>query len=146
MIANIQRDDYRIDFENRSSYLFAHIIGERGTLAIARRYWLDTIEVVMKSEFRKILVVEDIPEAIEISEVHQLVTELAQLPLPVRDIQLAFVDLFDQHKSLNNFGVLVAENRGLSLRQFDSEAQAETWLIGGHASPSLGEQIPLANR
>jgi hypothetical protein len=145
MIENIHRDDYRIDFEDRSSYLFAHIIGERGTLSIARRYWLDIIEVVMRSEFRKILVVEEIPEAIEISEVHQLVTELAQLPLPVRDLQLAFVDLFDQHKSLNNFGVLVAENRGLSLRQFDSEAQAETWLIGGHATPPLGEQIPLPN-
>jgi hypothetical protein len=144
MIENIHRDDYRIDFEDRSTYLFAHIVGKRGTLSIARRYWLDIIEVLMKMEFRKILVVEDIPEAIEISEVHQLVTELAQLP--IRDIQLAFVDLFAQHKSLNEFGVLVAENRGLSLRQFDSEAQAETWLIGGHNMSSLGEQIPLADR
>jgi hypothetical protein len=144
MIENVKCDDYRIEFEDRSSYLFAHIIGERGTLSIARQYWLDIIEVVMKSAFRKVLVVEDIPEAIEISEVHQLVTELSQLP--VRDIQLAFVDLYDQHKSLNEFGILVGENRGLLLRQFDSEAQAETWLIGGTGEPSLGEQVPLANR
>jgi hypothetical protein len=140
---SIQRTDYRIDFEDRSDYLFAHIIGDHGTLSIAKQYWLDIIEAVMKREMRKILVVEDIPEVISIADVHQLVTDLSELP--IRDIQLAFVDLYAQHSSLNQFGILVAENRGLAIRSFDSEAEAAAWLTTEPPRSFLSEHIELSH-
>lgn len=126
MTDSIQTNDYSITFEERGDVLRAYINGERGTLQIARLYWLDIAHRVIESDHKKLLVIEDIPEVIAISEVHQLVTDLAQLP--VRDIRVAFVDLFSQHKSLNEFGILVAENRGLNLRIFDSEELANEWL------------------
>lgn len=122
----IQTDNYSITFEKQGDVLRAYIEGERGTLEIARLYWLDIAHRAIESGHKKLLVIEDIPEVIAISEVHQLVTDLAQLP--VRDISVAFVDLFSQHKSLNEFGILVAENRGLNLRIFDSEELAIEWL------------------
>lgn len=123
---NISNEDYSITFEEREAYLRAYIKGERGTLAVALRYWLDIAHVAIETGRKRLLVVEDIPEAIAVSEVHQLVTEMSRLP--VRDIKLAFVDLFAQHKSLNEFGRLVGENRGLSIRTFDTEEEAATWL------------------
>ncbi len=122
----IQNNDYSVEYEERLDFLRATVKGECATLEIARSYWLDIAHRVLESGHKKLLVVEDIPEAIAISEVHQLVTDLAQLP--VRDIRVAFVDLFSQHKSLNEFGILVAENRGLNLRIFDSEELATEWL------------------
>lgn len=118
---------YHVTFEERSGYLYAHISGKKASFAIARKYWTDIAERAISSEVKKLLVVEDIPEAITISEVHRLVTELSELP--VKDIRVAFVDQFAQHKSLNDFGILVAGNRGLSLRGFDSIEAAEEWLL-----------------
>lgn len=118
---------YSIDFQDRGRYLFAHVEGERGTLEIATEYWKEIAQRTIESGLKRILVVEDIPEMISIAEVHQLVTSLAELP--VKDVRLAFVDLYAEHSSLNDFGVLVSENRGFSVRSFDTEEAAEAWLL-----------------
>ena len=81
----------------------------------------------MKSGHKKILVIEDIPEMISIAEVHQLVTGLSELP--IKDVTLAFVDMYAEHSSLNNFGILVGENRGFSMAAFDTEEDAENWIL-----------------
>lgn len=120
--------EYAISFEERPQYLFAHIKGEKGTLSIAHAYWSEVVKRTLESGCKKVLVVEEIPEAITIAEVHQLVSEFADLP--IKDIRLAFIDKFTSHKSLNDFGILVGANRGLTLKSFDDEAAAESWLLG----------------
>lgn len=118
---------YSLEFEDRGRYLFAVVKGEKGTLDIATSYWYEIAEEAMKSNLKRVLVIEDIAEMISIAEVHQLVTSLADLP--VKDVRLAFVDLHAEHASLNNFGILVGENRGFSLKAFDTEESAENWLL-----------------
>ena len=118
---------YSLTFEDRGRYLFAQIKAERATLDIATSYWTEIAEHLMKVGHKKILVIEDIPEMISIAEVHQLVTGLSDLP--VKDVTLAFVDLYAEHSSLNDFGILVGENRGFSMRAFDTEEEAENWLL-----------------
>ncbi len=118
---------YSLEIVNRGRYLFASIKGERGTFEIAMSYWAEIAQAVITSGLKRVLVIEDIPEMITIAEVHQLVTNLADLP--VKDVRLAFVDLHAEHASLNNFGILVGENRGLSLKAFDTEEAAVEWLL-----------------
>lgn len=118
---------YSLTFEDRGRYIFAHIKGERGTLRIATAYWTEIAQQVLKTGLKRVLVIEDIPEMISIAEVHQLVTGLADLP--VKDIRVAFVDLYAEHSSLNDFGILVGENRGFTIRSFDTEEAAESWLL-----------------
>ena len=120
---------YLLTFEDRGRYLFALVKGERGTLEIATSYWFEIAQEAMKTALKRVLVIEDIPEMISIAEVHQLVTNLADLP--IKDVRLALVDLHAEHASLNNFGILVGENRGLSIKAFDTEEAAETWLLEG---------------
>lgn len=121
------RKQYSLEIVDRGRYLFASIKGEKGTLDIAMSYWAEIAQAAIGSGLKRILVIEDIPEMITIAEVHQLVTSLADLP--VKDVRLAFVDLYAEHASLNNFGILVGENRGFSLKSFDTEEAAEEWLL-----------------
>lgn len=119
--------DYQLSFEERISYLYAYVRGENASLEIARDYWNRIAKRALSLKVKKVLVVEDISEAITISEVHQLATELSELP--VKDIFVAFVDRFAQHKSTNEFGMLVGGNRGLEIRGFESTDDAEKWLL-----------------
>lgn len=119
--------DYQLSFEERISYLYAYVRGENASLEIARDYWNRIAKRALSLKVKKVLVVEDISEAITISEVHQLVTELSELP--VKDIFVAFVDQFAQHKSINEFGMLVGGNRGLEVKGFESTDDAEKWLL-----------------
>jgi hypothetical protein len=118
---------YSLKFEDRGRYLFAHIKAELVTLDIATSYWTEIAEHLMKFGHKKILVIEDVPEMISIAEVHQIVTGLSDLP--IKDVTFAFVDLYAEHSSLNDFGILVSENRGISARAFETEEEAENWLL-----------------
>jgi hypothetical protein len=124
--AEVQKQ-YKLQFEERGRYVFAHIKGEHASLEIATAYWTEIAERTLKSGLKRVLVIEDIPEMISIAEVHQLVTSLSDLP--VKDVRIAFVDLYAEHSSLNDFGILVGENRGFTVRSFDTEEDAETWLL-----------------
>lgn len=123
------KKEYSITFEERPRYLFAHIKGERGTFTIAHAYWSEIVQTTLETGLKKVLVIEDIPEAISIAEVHQLVSDFADLP--IKDIRFAFIDKYPQHKSLNDFGILVGANRGLTVKSFEDENEAEAWLLTG---------------
>jgi hypothetical protein len=119
--------EYTLTFEDRDSYLFAHVEGERETLSIAHAYWTEIAEKTLSGGHKRLLVVEDIPEAISIAEVHQLVSEFAELP--VIDIRLAFIDMHPTQRNLNEFGILVGSNRGMTIEAFEEESEAERWLL-----------------
>ena len=121
------KKSYSIDFQDRGRYLFAHIKGDRSSLEIVTSYWSEVAERTISSGSKRLLVIEDIPEMITIAEVHEMVTSLADLP--AKDVRVAFVDLYAEHSSLNDFGVLVSENRGFSIRSFETEEAAEEWLL-----------------
>lgn len=118
---------YSLSFTEREGILRALIEGETANFEIAKRYWHDIATAAIEGNFKRLLVIENVPEAISVAEVHQLVSEMADLP--VRNIKVAFVDLFPEHKSLNEFGTLVAENRGLRIKIFENESVAIEWLV-----------------
>lgn len=121
------RKQYIISFEDRDSYLYVHVKGTKEDLASARAMWSEIAEKTISSAKNRLLVVEDIEESISIAEVHHLVSEFCEQPLI--DIKIAFCDIHPEHKSLNEFGSLVGSNRGMTVQVFDTEKEAEVWLL-----------------
>lgn len=126
-----KRKEYTLTFEDNGAYLFALVEGDKETFSIAQAYWSEIAEKTLLTGYKKLLVVEDIPEAISIAEVHQLVSEFAELP--VNDIRIAFIDKHTEHRSLNEFGVLVGSNRGMTIQSFENEDEAVQWLLTDQA-------------
>lgn len=127
IIENTSSKPYQISFDHRPDYLYAYISGERDSYQISRLFWREIADECNKLGYKKVLIDEDIKEVVSISEVFQLATELPLMGF--RGVCVAFYDRYAAHHELNEFGGLVATNRGLFGRVFNDYAEAETWLL-----------------
>ena len=118
---------YRISFDYRPEYLFVYVSGETDTLEISRRYWRQIADECSGSKVKKVLIEEDFPEAISMNEMYQLASEIPTMGF--YGIRMAFVDSHLDQQHLNEFGELVANNRGIFGRIFSNRAAAEKWLL-----------------
>lgn len=118
---------YKITFEHRPLYLYAYISGEKDSYEISKQFWLDVLEEVKKTSYKKVLIEEDIVEEISLGEVYQLASEIPQMGF--FGIRVAFVDRFLEHQASNEFGELVAVNRGFYGKVFNSFETGEKWLL-----------------
>ena len=120
---------YELTFEEREGYLYAFVTGEYDNFAISFAYWSEIGERLKELGQKKVLIVEDIAEQATMVEVYDLVTRLWELGFA--GVKIAFVDRYLDHHDLNDFGALVATNRGLRGRAFNTEPEAEAWLLEG---------------
>ncbi|MGI9056210.1 MAG: hypothetical protein ACR2F2_10465 [Pyrinomonadaceae bacterium] len=118
---------YQITFEHRPQYLYVYVTGDHDSYEISRQYWLEVAGECSKTEYKKVLIEEDIKELISLSEVYQLASELPLMDF--QGVRVAFFDRFAEHDELNQFGELVATNRGLLARVFNNFEEAENWLL-----------------
>lgn len=119
---------YDIRFEHRAEYLYAYVSGEKDSVEISAQYWSEIAEECRKNNCQKILVEEDIPEAIaSVFEIYQFASELPRLGFA--GIYIAFVDRYIEQNELNEFVELIAGNRGLKGRLFNDVNEAEKWLL-----------------
>lgn len=118
---------YELNFEYRPQYLYVFVAGEKDSYEISMAYWQEIAEECKKSNTRKVLIEEDLVEAITMNETYRLAS---QLPLMgFYGVRIAFVDLRDEQNNLNQFGETVANNRGLHCRVFNNAEDAEKWLL-----------------
>jgi hypothetical protein len=118
---------YNISFENRSQYLYVYVSGDRDSYEISRRYWQEVAAECARAGAEKVLIEEDIPEDVSMGEMYQLASELPQFGFI--GIRIAFVDRYIEQHDLNQFGELVANNRGLYAKVFNDVNEAEKWLL-----------------
>ena len=118
---------YQITFEHRSQYLYVYVSGNHDSYEISRRYWLEVADECNNTGYKKVLIEEDIEESVSIPEVYQLACELPQMGF--QGVRVAFYDRFAEHADLNQFGELVATNRGFLARVFNDLKEAEKWLL-----------------
>ncbi len=118
---------YSIIFEHRPQYLYVYVSGEHDSYEVSRQYWLEVAAECNKTGYKKVLIEEDIMETVSIPEVYQLASELPQMGF--QGVRVAFYDRFAEHADLNEFGELVATNRGLSAKTFNNLEEAEKWLL-----------------
>lgn len=119
---------FQIAFEHRPQYLYVYVSGEHDSYEISRQYWLEVAAECSKTGYKKVLIDEDIKEIVSVSEMFQLASEIPQMGF--QGVRVAFFDRFAEHEDLNQFGELVATNRGLLVRVFNNFEEAENWLLG----------------
>ena len=118
---------YQITFEHRPQYLYVYVTGEHDSYEISRQYWLEVAGECARTGYKKVLIDEDIKELVSLSEVYQLASELPLMDF--QGVRVAFFDRFAEHDELNQFGELVATNRGLLCKVFNDFEAAENWLV-----------------
>lgn len=117
---------YTIQFDNQPEYLSAYVSGEKDSLEISRQFWREIADECKKVKCKKLLVVEDIVEIVSEADMYLIASEIPQVFYGVR---VAFVDVHLDHKSLNEFGEIVAINRGVSGKIFNDVEAAKKWLL-----------------
>ena len=117
---------YKIAFEYRPTYLYAHVEGEKYSFEILMQYFEEIVEECRENNFRQVLVEEDITEITSMVDIFRTASELPRLGFT--RIRLAFVDRHPKHKDLNKFCLLVAANRGMDVQLFDNVSDADIWL------------------
>jgi hypothetical protein len=118
---------YRIKFEHRPQYLYAHVSGEHDSVKISISYWRDIADECRRTETAKVLVDEDIAEAVSKLETYKIANEISKIGFT--NVLVAFVDRYLEHQEANQFGELVASNRGLRVKVFNDTETAEKWLL-----------------
>ncbi|MDQ3798699.1 MAG: hypothetical protein M3384_04555 [Acidobacteriota bacterium] len=118
---------YRISFEHRPEYLYAYVGGEHDSLEISLGFWRDVAAECERAQARKVLIEEDIKEGVSLVEMYQIAAEIPQMGFA--DVLIAFVDRYLEQKDLNEFGELVATNRGIRGKSFNDFHEAEKWLL-----------------
>ncbi|HEX8370811.1 MAG TPA: hypothetical protein VF604_19855 [Pyrinomonadaceae bacterium] len=117
---------YLIGFERRPDYLYAYVGGEHDSLEISLAFWREIAEECRNAPARKVLIEEDIEESVSMLEMYQIAAEIPQMGFA--NVLVAFVDRFLEQQNLNEFGELVATNRGLRAKVFNNVKEAEKWL------------------
>lgn len=127
---NIENDKpYHLTFEQRPGYLYAYVAGEEDNYEISRAYWQEIADQCKERKCSKVLVVEDIVECGTIAEAYQLCSEFPQMGYI--GIKVGFVDRYLDQQEANQFGELVAVNRGINAKVFNDVEEAEKWLLAG---------------
>ena len=100
--------------------------GERDSYELSMAYWREIAAECSRLGTVRLLVEEDIPEVVGYSDMFRIAAELPEMFL---GIAIAFVDRYADQAELNEFGELVAQNRGVRGRYFSDAAEAEAWLV-----------------
>lgn len=122
------KKQYRITFDVRPGYLHAHIQGSEDSYEISRQFWQEIADECERLKPSRLLVEEDISRPIDsIADTYHGAADRPQMGLA--GVKIAFFDRHpDQHEQ-NQFGELVARNRGIDVRVFSDLAEAESWLL-----------------
>lgn len=123
---NSDHRQYAIRFDYQPEYLSVYVSGEKDSLEISRQFWREIADECKKIKSKKLLVVEDIAEAVSMADMYLIASEIPQAFYGVR---IAFVDTHLDHQSLNEFGEIVATNRGVGGKIFNDVETAKEWLL-----------------
>ncbi len=115
---------YRIQLENREDYLYAFVSGEYLSASISKQYWDDIAEECIRLDKTKIMIVKDFAHSVSVTEMYEMGVNLSKF------FETKFIAFIDRrgNPDINYFGQMVAENRGVNMKVFDSEEAAEKWL------------------
>lgn len=120
---------YKITFENNAEYLYVYVTGEHDSYDVSIGYWREVADECKRSNVKRVLIEEDIPELVPMSDMYRIASEIPTLGFA--GVRVAFVDRYNEHQQDNEFGALVATNRGLYGKIFNNIEEAKNWLLDG---------------
>jgi len=118
--------EYALTFEVRPDYLYVYVEGERDSYEISSEYWREVADEAARLGIKRILIDENIPDPSTLGDVFKLATEIPNMGFG--SSRIAFVDRYLDHNEINEFGELVAVNRGVNAKVFNDIASGEAWL------------------
>jgi len=118
---------YELSFEHRPQYLYAYVCGEHDSYEISKQYWQEVADECKKTDYKKVLIDEDISANVSITEIYEFASEIPKMGF--QGIRVAFFDRYPEQQKINSFGETVATNRGLFSRIFTNFDEAEKWLL-----------------
>jgi hypothetical protein len=121
-------DLYELSYEVRPEYLYAYIKGDLSGSETKVDCWREIIQRCRAGEHEKLLVVLDGPG--NSTEIDAFESSREIVALGLSGIKIAYVDLDPANLENNQFGELVAYNRGAFAKVFTTEPEAHNWLIG----------------
>lgn len=120
-------DQCSVTFELRDTHLRAFVEGPEDSYAVSRYLWTTVAAQCRQTGMTRVLVVENLGSPSSINETYRVTTELDEIGMS--GIKIAFVDLVETQDTINQFGELVANNRGINAKIFRSVDEAEAWLL-----------------
>ncbi|MBL8123371.1 MAG: hypothetical protein KIT61_02140 [Pyrinomonadaceae bacterium] len=128
MAEPLKNKQYRLIFDDRPDYLHALVQADQDSYEISRQFWQDIADECGRLKPKRLLVEEDIDRPIEsIADTYQGASERPLMGLS--GIKIAFLDTHPEQHEQNQFGELVARNRGINVKVFFDRKEAENWLI-----------------
>lgn len=128
-MAKIEGDGFQIALRECTGYLRAFVSGGADSLAVSTAYWRALGDECTKRGIDNLLVVEDLdpfdagPEALDLVCATMLDAGLDR-------VRVAFVDV-QEDSDVNESGMMVGFDRGLTLMLFSTESLADRWLRFG---------------
>jgi len=121
---------YTIKFIQKKGYLVAMVTGENTPENILN-YLAEVQKTCEKFKYCKVLIAEDLAgPTIGIFDIFSIINQ-ANINTPPGTLQIAYVDLNQSHDhKAMHFAETVALNRGINIKFFDEQTQAEEWLNG----------------
>jgi hypothetical protein len=117
---------YTLTFEHREGYLYARVEGVEDSYEISRAFWLEVAAEAKRVGAGKVIIDEAIEQNATLTDVFLLASELPQMGFG-RTL-VAFVDRYLDHEEVNEFGGIVAANRGFSGGVFNNLEDAKKFL------------------
>ena len=118
---------YNLVFDQRAEYLHAYVSGDTDSLDISQQYWREIADECRRLKCSKLLIVEDINDVFSMMEMYQIASEIPNMGF--LGVRIAFVDQYLEQQTVNEFGEIVATNRGVHGKVFNDIAEAEKWLL-----------------
>lgn len=128
MASDETQDKYRLTFEQRPGYLYAYVEGTEDSYEISREFWQKIADKAAETGASRVLIDENIEMAGSFADVFKLASEIPDMGFG--RARIAFVDRFLDQSEINEFGELVAVNRGVNGLVFNDLDSAEQWLLG----------------
>lgn len=123
---------YKLTFEERPQYLYAHIKAEATDHPTAVDFWGKIITKCREIGGDRLLVLQEIPGGLNTGETFNVATDVTAMS--IQDIKIAFVDPNTELYETHQFGQLVGTNRGAWAQVFTTIPEAENWLLQGLGS------------
>ncbi len=121
--------NYTLEFENRDTYLYAHLTGE-DSFSASLSYWNEIADQLNKTGHKKLLVHENLTGELTEEEMYDLIVDLADSGM--NEIRIAFFDENPADETINNLGQLVANHRGGNVCIFKDLSNACSWIERDH--------------
>jgi hypothetical protein len=117
---------YTLTFEHHDDYLYARVEGVEDSYEISSAFWHEIAAESNRVRAGKVIVDEAIEQNASLTDVFRLASELPQMGFG-RTL-VAFVDRYLDHDEVNQFGAVVAGNRGFSGGIFNNLEDAKKFL------------------